>query len=417
MYIINFNFNTYILDENHVQNENLHRELKISFNEVWSNTWDAGVDEFGRGIAINEMTGDLYVTGYNSSTGNDGILIYYDSEGIYQGDAAYIDINNEYFYDVAVDSAGYIYAAGANGTTYPSFDVLLVKFNPAGEVIWNRSYDSGLYDGAWSLEIDSEDNIYVGGQTYTTSDAILLLKYNSSGDLQWSTTFDDSLNQVGRDLVLDSSNNIYVTGLNRPGGSFDDFLVVKFNSSGNHLWNRTWGGSEDDEGWGLAIDSHNDIYVTGFTLSYGAIQKDFIVVKYDNEGNWLWNRTWGTTASDDAYGIAVDSADNIYVGGYGLGTNVSIVKYDTLGHLLWYEHWKISDSSMHFCYDLIIDSLDKLYITGYNNSGPADDLFIAKFSIESPGKCILTHDPGLTPDDGNFGFINIRVISQKSIAV
>jgi uncharacterized delta-60 repeat protein len=387
-------------DFNPIQNnEDNFKELKISFTENWLRMWDAGVDEYGQAIAIDPVTGDVFVAGYNSSTDNDGILISYDSDGNYQWNFSYNEGINEYFYDVVIDSVGNIFATGANGTIYPNYDIILVKINPDGELVWDISYDSGFYDGAWALEIDSEDNIYVVGQTFTTSDAIIILKYNSSGHLQWSSIYDAPGYQAGRDIVLDSTNNIYIAGVNRPLTD-NDMLVVKFDSSGNQLWNRTWGGSQYDEGWDIAIDSYNNIYATGYTQSYGAVQRDFVVLKYSNEGNWQWNRTWGTNANDEARGIAVDSADNIYLGGYGLGTNISLVKYDLFGNLIWYKHWETI--SQDFCHDLEVDTLDKLYITGYNTSGPVNDLFIAKFSIESPGKFVLSYDPGIEPDDGYF---------------
>lgn len=387
-------------DAHTIKNEEIFKKPKISFTEDWVRTWNAGVDELGQAIAIDPVTGDVFVAGYNSSAGNDGILISYDCDGTYQWNFSYNEGINEYLYDIAIDSAGNIFATGANGTTFPNFDIILLKINLNGELVWDIGYDSGLYDGAWALELDSEDNIYVVGQTYTTSEALILLKYNSSGHLQWSSIYDAPGYQVGRDIVIDSTNNIYITGLNRPVGLDSDLLVVKFNSSGSQIWNRTWGGSKYDEGWDIALDSYNNVYATGYTKSFGAVESDFVVIKYSNEGNWQWNRTWGTIANDEARGIAVDSADNIYLGGYGLATNISLVKYDIFGNFIWYKHWETT--SQDFCHDLEVDSFDKLYITGYNTSGPVDDLFIAKFSIETPGRFVLSYDPGISPDDGDF---------------
>ncbi|MFX1329674.1 MAG: hypothetical protein ACFE91_16215 [Promethearchaeota archaeon] len=402
--IIDFNFILFTLDreiKNQVEDENLYGILRNSLIEDWNVTWDEGNDEYGRSIVVDKNTGDIYVTGYNDTSDQDIILIKYNSNGQQQWNITWDNGLTEYGYDIALDSLGYIYIAGVNGTVYPNLDVLLLKFNSSGGLEWKRTYDSGLNDGAWALEIDSQDMIYVVGQTFTTTDAIILLKYNSTGHLQWSSVFDKPGSQIGRDIVLDSSNNIYITGLNRPSVQ-NDLLLLKFNSSGDYLWNRTWGGSDPDEGWSITLDSKNNIYAAGYTQSYGAVQNDFLVVKYDSEGNWKWNRTWGTIASDEAHGIAVDSADYIYVGGYGLFLNGSLLKYDSSGNLIWYKHWERSPTYWHFVNKLVIDSSDKLYIVGNYRIGSFYDIFLATFSIESPSGFILSSDVGAIDTDGNF---------------
>ncbi len=377
-------------------------KLKNSLIEDWNVTWDQGDNEYGQGVAVDETNGDIYVVGYNGTADKDIILIKYNSNGEQQWNASWDNGVNEYGYDVALDTLGNIYVGGSNGTSYPNFDVVLLKFNSNGDLEWRRSYDSGLYDGAWALTIDSQNMIYVVGQTYLTSDAVLLLKYNISGHLQWSSIFDEPGYQTGRDIILDSSNNIYVSGVDQPPGLQNDLLVIKYDNLGNHLWNRTWGGSDPDEGWSVTLDSEENVYAAGYTQSYSAQQKDYIVVKYDFNGNRLWNRTWGTIATDEARGIAVDSADNIYIVGFTLSLNITLVKYDSIGNQIWYKSWERSPSYQHFCYDLIIDSSDKIYIVGDYWISPFYDLFLLKLSIESPGGFELSPPSGTIDDDGDF---------------
>ena len=149
--------------------ENDSSNLKLSLIEDWNVTWDKGDNEYGQSVAIYETTGDIYVVGYNGSVDYDVILIKYNPNGKQQWNITWDGGVYEYGYDVAVDSLGYIYVAAANGTSYPNFDVLLLKFNSNGDLEWKSSYDSGLYDGAWALTIDSQNMIYVVGQTFTTS--------------------------------------------------------------------------------------------------------------------------------------------------------------------------------------------------------------------------------------------------------
>ncbi len=406
VYIINFNLllskpNKVIRNEG--ENEDIHNLLKKSLIEDWNLSLDAGADEHGESITIDESTGDVYVIGYNGTVGvdYDVILVKYNSNGDQQWNVTWDDGRNEYGYDVALDSQGYVYVAGSNGTTYPTFDVLLLKFNSSGDQEWIRTWDSGDYDAGWALKIDNANNIYIAGQTTSVGD-LLLLKYDSFGVYQWNSTFGGVNGQHGYDLALDSSNNIYVAGLNTTTNQ--DLLLVKFNSSGFHVWNRTWGGTAHDYGWGVALDSGNSVYITGWTKSFGASLRDMVVVKYDTAGNWQWNRTWGTSLDDEGRSIGIDSAGNIYMGGFTNLKNVSIVKFSASGEFLWDKQWGKTPTYQYWGEDLVIDSLDKIYITGYNRTGGGGDydIFLAKLSIEAPGDFTLSSNAGSPDDDGAF---------------
>lgn len=391
-----------IIIKNEEVDEDSYSTLKRSLVEDWSMTWNKGDNEQGQGIAVDESTGDIYVTGNNGTGDTDVILIKYNSNGDQQWNVTWDDGRDEYGYDVAVDSQGYVYVAGANGTTYPTFDVLLLKFNSSGDQEWFRTWDSGDYDAGWALKIDNSNNIYIAGQTKATEGDLLLLKYDSSGIYKWNSTFGGANGQHGYDLALDSSNNIYVAGLNTTTNQ--DLLLVKFDSSGFHVWNRTWGGPDDDYGWGVIFDKENSIFITGWTKSFGALNKDMVVVKYDTAGYWQWNRTWGTSFDDEGRSIGIDSAGNIYLGGFTNLKNVSIVKFSASGEFLWDKQWGNNPTYQHWGQDLIIDSLDKIYITGFNRTGttPIYDLFLAKLSIEAPGDFTLSSNAGSPDDDGAF---------------
>ncbi|KKK48344.1 hypothetical protein LCGC14_3146060, partial [marine sediment metagenome] len=134
--------------------------------------------------------------------------------------------------------------------------------------------------------------------------------------------------------------------------------------------------------------------------------KDMVVVKYDTAGNWQWNRTWGTSLNDEARSIGVDSADNLFMYGFTNMENVSIVKFNATGEFLWDKQWGNSTGlSKYWGYDLVIDSFDKIYITGYYRPAgvPSDDLFLVKLSIEvAPGDFTLSSNAGSPDDDGAF---------------
>jgi len=107
-----------------------------------------------------------------------------------------------------------------------------------------------------------------------------------------------------------------------------------------------WGSSSADEGKGVAVDSNNNIYVTGYTSggldgNTSAGSQDIFLVKYNSSGTKQWTQQLGTSANDLGYGVTVDSSNNIYVTRYtdgGLdgntnagGRDLFLVKYNSSG--------------------------------------------------------------------------------------
>jgi len=377
---------------------------KLALIENWNSTWDQYNTDYGQALTLDEDTGETYTVGYNGTPNADIIIIKYSSSGDQVWNVTWDNGANEIGYGVAIDSQKNIYIAGGNGTSFPNFDALLLKFNSAGELVWKRTYDGGSYDNSWALYIDSNDDIYFISDSILTSYDTVLLKYDSSGNFLWSSIIGGFAYQTCYDITIDSNGNIYLAGLNGSSPSYN-YLVVKLDNSGNHLWNRTWGGTDSDQAYAVGTDSFDNVYITGFTNSFGSTTKDITLVKYDTNGNKLWNRTWGSLYEDNAYGIGFDSAGYIYVGGYQLFGDVFILKYGSEGTLLWNKTWQKSDSYDHWCHDLIIDDNDKIYFAGHIRLGSFYDIITVKLSIESPGGFTLWSNADNPDDDGNFTLI------------
>jgi len=100
---------------------------------------------------------------------------------------------------------------------------------------------------------------------------------------------------------------------------------------GELQWNYTWAGTADDWVNDLALDSSDNLYLAGYTKSFGALGNDICLLKYNPTGSLQWNYTWGTAGHDYSYAIGLDSSENIYLAGEidtGLYTDVYIVKFE-----------------------------------------------------------------------------------------
>ena len=211
------------------------------------------------------------------------------------------------------------------------------------------------------MTVDSSDNIYVTGYTKEGYDGnsnsenydIFLVKYNSSGTKQWTKKLGIFDNESGVSMTVDSSDNIYVTGYTKEGydGNSNsenyDIFLMKYNSSGTKQWTKQLGNSAADIGMGVTVDSSDNIYVTGIASggldrNTGSVGEDIVLMKYNSSGTKQWTKQLGSSSSDFAWDVTVDSSDNIYVTGFTNGSleenfnqgsyyDIFLVKYNSDG--------------------------------------------------------------------------------------
>ena len=241
-------------------------------------------------------------------------------------------------------------------------------------------------DQGTGIDIDSSDNVYMVGSTRSAGQGasdFLLVKQNSSGTVQWQRTLGASANDLGYGIAVDSSANAYITGYLDPFPQ--NLLLAKYNSAGTIQWQRTLGGGGVDYGWQLAIDSNDNIYVSGETRSAGAGSRDVLLAKYNSSGTLQWQRTLGGGSDEYGYGIAVDSSGNVYVAGRtrsaGAGSDdLFLAKYNSSGTIQWQR--TVGGSGSDYGNAVGVDSNDNVYITGYSRSTGTGllELFLAKYN-------------------------------------
>ena len=133
------------------------------------------------------------------------------------------------------------------------------------------------------------------GNTYLGSNDFILVKYNSSGTKQWTSQHGTSSFDIGKDVSVDSSGNIYVTGHTVGGldGNLQngngDLYLMKFNSSGTKQWTSQLGTSSIDYVSGMSIDSSGNVFISGYTEggldgNTNSGNKDIFLVKYNSDG-------------------------------------------------------------------------------------------------------------------------------------
>ncbi len=145
--------------------------------------------------------------------------------------------------DSALDSHGNLLAVATvyGRDLHPGADIVTLKFNPHGQLLWSQRYDGpqGLHDLSSSIVVDAQGNSYVAGSTNGAPHYdILLLKHGPDGHLLWTATDDGtlSLEDIGTDAALDSSGNVYVAGYTRVSNFDSDFVLLKYDPAGQLAW-------------------------------------------------------------------------------------------------------------------------------------------------------------------------------------
>ena len=178
-------------------------------------------------------------------------------------------------------------------------------------------------DNLFTLEQTSTEQ---DGNSNPKYENIYLVKKNSFGNREWIMDLGISDEESGISMTFDSYDNVYITGYTRNrfeskknSGDFTVFLA-KYNSFGSREWIKKLGKSEVEYGARLIVDSYDNIYVTGFSDVFESdnevVPRKTLLAKYDTYGNIEWTKILGSSLTYFAWDIAVDSKDNIYLTGF-----------------------------------------------------------------------------------------------------
>jgi hypothetical protein len=252
---------------------------------VWSikEDGDDNLNAKGSGIAINSS--GIYVIGYVTSaqTGNDIVLLKYDSNGNLQFISQYNGQGNaeDRAFGIAAEEDN-VYIGGYI-TASASIDCITLKYNSQGSLVWARTYngEAGEEDKAFGIIVDNTDgSVYITGQTnvVTGNNDYLTIAYSSAGDQQWTASYNGTGNgsDIARAIGIVTNNNnsksIIVTGFSWGTNNDYDYATIRYNiTSGSQQTVSRYSMTlqSNDYSQDVATDSYNNSYVTGYSQLFG----------------------------------------------------------------------------------------------------------------------------------------------------
>ncbi len=361
------------------------QDLIIDPSLVWATYYGGSSSDYGAGCTV-DTSKNLYLAGYSNST-------------------------------TAIASGGYQNSFGGG-----NYDAFLVKFNPSGTRLWATYYGGSDDDQGKYCALDANGNIYLTGQTRSSSNIAssghqnslggnedgFLVKFNASGTRIWATYYGNTGDDYGNSIAIDVSGNIYLAGYTSStssiasgghqntiggGGNLDAFLA-KFNTSGTRIWATYYGGSGTEWGNFCSTDASGNVYLAGGTnsntnISSGGFQNtigggiDAFLVKFNSAGTRIWGTYYGDNSGDYGISCATDPSGNIYIAGWtssttnianggfqntygGGGDDGYLAKFSSTGSRLWGTYYGGTDND--YGWSCSTDASGNVSLVGWTSS-------------------------------------------------
>jgi hypothetical protein len=350
------------------------RSLVIDPVLVYSSFLGNGYQDEGNALAA-DAAGNLYLAGdtFSVTFGDSDFMIRKISPDgsafLYTADMGGSD--NDFATGIAVDPTGSVYVCGYSASVdFPlsmnpfqngnagNNNAVVLRLDPTATTLIFSTYIGGSYDDrANALALDNQGNVYLAGGAISVDFPVstgayqtqnrggldcFIVEFDSQGNGIFSTFIGGGSDDQANAIAVDSQGNSYITGQtvsdsypqvnasfqhSRHGGN--DAFITELSADGSHLVYSTFaGGGSDDIGYGIAVNQAGEAYVSGttnssdFPVTSGAYQRgyggsgDMFVLAYSANGQNLKFSTFlGSHGVDDGNGIALDSANNIYVVG------------------------------------------------------------------------------------------------------
>lgn len=376
----NFPTKNPIQSSNHGKNDAFVTKISSDGSNIIYSTYLGGSEnDYGNDISV-DSSGNVYITGEtfsrnfptqspmrpNLKGNSDAFITKLNNDGSNIIYSTYLLGNkNSEGNGIAIDYDNNAYVTGATNDYFgPSIyhtKVFIIKINSTGTsfVYYNLLYGNGN-DSGNDIDVDNSGYAYITGRTTSTdfpiknpiqstlhgSSAAFVTKINADGtNWDYSTYLGGGISDTGNAITVDNTGNAYVTGLTdatdfptknpiqADNRGNEDAFVTKISTNGSLVYSTYLGGTMDDSGESIAVDSSGSIYVIGETLSTNfPIKKpiqdinkgenDVFITKINAAGSSIIYSTYiGGTDNDFGNSIAVDVNNNVYVAGQSYSNN------------------------------------------------------------------------------------------------
>ncbi len=352
----------------------------------WSKSMQGSL-YYSPSLAI-DSNGNIVLGGTGVASDENMVLYSFASDGSLNWQKSFDNGGDDHIHTLKLLSDNTIIAGGDFSNAGDS-DWSIFAVDPSdGSLNWQKSGGGSGRDYLYHIAIDSDDNVYGGGEHKNADYNWNLISYNSMGGSRWTDSYSGGHGNDWVDrMVVDSSDNVIVGGTVRayecmmwgwPACTwdvyYDEWRIVSYNKSGGENWTKTRSGSgllgspDDATLYDMAVDSNDNVVAAGSYNSLG-IRKGLVVL-YDSSGSVIWSKELSSNAYVSA--VTVDSADNIIVGvnaDDGNGYDITVYSFAPDGTQNWTKKIDSGNSIDDKVYDIEVDSHDNVAILSERDNG------------------------------------------------
>ncbi len=334
--------------------------MKLDSNGTvaWQKTYDGIGNYRSRAYALQKTSDDGYIvageTGAFGPFPRNMWVLKLDPQGDVAWQKAYScsgDNQQEARSIQQTTDGGYIVAGYIEHLDASSWaELMILKLDQNGNVSWQKIYggfDTFLY--LWPVQIhQARDGSYIVACSIKYAEAekydFWILKLDPGGNIIWQKTYGGISNEWAYSIQQTIDEGYIVAGNSSSFGSGNrDMWILKLDQDGDIAWQKIYGGGGHDSASSIQQTKNGDYIVVGDTNSYGAGNFDLWILKLDQNGSVLWQKTYGGSSNDSIYsGFIQQTTDGGYIvatrtNSFGLGTpnytNIWILKIDSSGNI------------------------------------------------------------------------------------
>jgi hypothetical protein len=324
---------------------------QITFQKIYSSL------NYGFGYAGNQTSDGGYIAaggGYDSNQIYNYCIIRLAANGDTLWTKSIGSTRTDFGTDIRQTADGEFIACGtATNIFYNHPCPHVIRLNSFGDTLWTRTFgDVGgsIQYNYFSCVVELADGFILSGslssQSFGGIDQ-LFVKIDTNGLIRWSKTFSFGSNcyTAASCIVKTYDNGFVLAGSTEcVGAGQTDLTLIKTDSSGNVVWDKTYGGTDQEGASNVGAQAviqtaDSGFAIVGATVSFGAGNVDFYLVKTDQNGDTLWSRTYGTANRDYPHWISQTNDGGYIMSGrittHLDSTQVYLIRIDSAGNIMW----------------------------------------------------------------------------------
>ncbi|MBI4932158.1 MAG: T9SS type A sorting domain-containing protein [Bacteroidetes bacterium] len=286
---------------------------------------------------------------------------------------------------------------------------LSVAKHSQAQITFQKAYGGTAYDVGYSAQETNDSGFIITGGIRSFgagNEDVYLIKISSDGTLQWTKTFGGTNNDDGYSIQQTNDEGFIIAGTTTSfGAGNNDFYLLKVASDGTPQWTKTFGGAGDDFCSSVQKTNDGGFILIGTTKSFGLINEDIYIIKTSSNGSLEWAKTFGGTYPDYGYSVSQTNDGGFIASGetvsYGIGYgDAYLIKMTSDGNLQWSKTF--GESSTNDLGNSIQQTNDGGFIIGGTTSPPSSgngDVYLIKTDSDGTLQWSKTFG-GTKPDYG-----------------